>query len=120
MPSWDHVVAVVAGAARSDGDVHAHFGSLLGFDQHLDVARRLGLVRAAPGPVTGDAPEFVLTDAGREFVTQFRLTDLPAGRANDWSASMTEPATIELARRWGGVHERSARRLPRLERSGVQ
>lgn len=103
MTSWIHVLAVVVGAARPDGDVHAHFGSLLGFNDHLAAATELGLVRPAPEPVEDDAPEVVLTDAGQAFVEQFRLTELPAGRANQWPlhhSSLTEPACAELACRW--------------------
>jgi hypothetical protein len=103
MTSWTHVLAVVVGAARPDGDVYAHFGSLLGFNDHVAVAKRLGLVQAAPEPVADDAPEILLTDAGRAFVEQYRLTKLPEGRANYWTlraASLIEPATAELGRRW--------------------
>ncbi|MDT8913524.1 hypothetical protein [Amycolatopsis sp. PS_44_ISF1] len=109
--SWTHVLAVVVGAARPDGDVYAHFGSLRGFDDYLAVAERLGLVQAAPEPVADDAPEVLLTDAGRALIDQFQLTDLPEGRANYWKlrhGALTEPAATELARRWGALHgERS-------------
>ncbi|WP_410570576.1 hypothetical protein [Amycolatopsis sp. cmx-4-61] len=107
MNSWTHVLAVVVGAARPDGDVYAHFGSLLGFNAHSAVAERLGLVQAAPEPVADDAPEIVLTGTGRAFVEQFRLSELPAGRANYWSlhhAWLTEPAAAELGRRWDALH----------------
>ena len=103
MTSWTHVLAVIVGAARPDGDVYAHFGSLLGFNAHLAVAERLGLVQSAPEPVANDAPDIMLTDAGRAFVEQFHLDQLPEGRANYWNlrhASLTEPATAELTRRW--------------------
>ena len=106
MNSWPHVLAVVVGAARTDGDVYAHFGSLLGFNAHSDVAQELGLVQAAPEPLAADAPEFTLTDAGRAFVEQFQLAVLPEGRANYWNlrhASLTEPATADLARRWDAL-----------------
>ncbi|SEP53608.1 hypothetical protein [Amycolatopsis saalfeldensis] len=109
MTSWTHVLAVVVGAARPDGDVYAHFGSLLGFDAHLAVAEELGLVLPAPEPIADDAPEILLTDAGRAFVRQFQLTKLPAGRANYWNlrhASLTEPASTELACRWEALRAR--------------
>ena len=109
MTSWTHVLAVVVGAARPDGDVYAHFGSLLGFDAHLAVAKELGLVHPAPEPIADDAPEILITDAGRAFVQQFQLTKLPAGRANYWSlhhASLTEPASTELACRWEALRAR--------------
>jgi hypothetical protein len=107
MTSWTHVLAVVVGAARPDGDVYAHFGSLLGFNDHLAVAKELGLVQSAPEPVADDAPEIVLTDTGWAFVEQFRLTDLPVGRANHWNlhhTALTEPATAELAQRRDILH----------------
>jgi hypothetical protein len=110
MNSWTHVFAVIVGAARPDGDVYAHFGSLLGVNAHLSVAQELALVQAAPEPLAGDASEIVLTDAGRAFVEQFQLAELPAGRANYWNlrhASRTEPATAELARRWDALLTRS-------------
>ncbi|MBE8524823.1 hypothetical protein ILP97_46345 [Amycolatopsis sp. H6(2020)] len=110
MTSWTHVLAVIVGAARSDGDVYAHFGSLLGFNAHSAVAQELGLVQAAPEPIAADAPEILLTDAGRAFVEQFQLTGLPAARANYWNlrhAALTEPATAELARRWDALQTRS-------------
>src|SRR4051812_32825759 len=49
-----------------------------------------------------DTPEIVLTDAGRAFVEEFHLAELPEGRANYWTlhhASPTELATAELTRR---------------------
>lgn len=101
MNRWTHVLAVLVGAARPDGDVYAHFGSTLAFTEHLAVTKRLGLIRDAPGPVADDAPEFVLTDSGRAFVERFRLTELPAGRANNWPlrhSSLLEPADAELTR----------------------
>ena len=107
MNSWIHVLAVIVGAARPDGDAHAHFGSLRGFDAHLSVATSLGLVQPAPEPVADDAPEILLTDAGRAFVEQFQLTQLPEIRANYWNlrhAMLTDPATAELARRWDDLH----------------
>lgn len=107
MTSWTHVLAVVVGAARPDGEVYAHFGSLLGFNDHLGVATRLGLVRAAPEPVADDIPEVLLTDAGRAFIEQYQLTKLPEGRANYWplrAASLIEPATAELVCRWDALH----------------
>jgi|1185.fasta_scaffold837727_2 hypothetical protein len=103
MNSWTHVLAVVVGAARPDRDASAHFGSLLGFNDHLAVAERLGLVQTAPEPVADNAPEVLLTDAGRAFVEEYRLTNLPEGRANYWplrAAPLIEPATAELGRRW--------------------
>ncbi|UJW29830.1 hypothetical protein L3Q67_32005 [Saccharothrix sp. AJ9571] len=42
-------------------------------------------MQAAPEPVADDAPEVLLTDAGRAFVEQYRLTKLPEGRANYWT-----------------------------------
>jgi hypothetical protein len=101
MNSWTHVLAVLVGAARPDGDVYAHFGSLLGFTVHLAVAERLGLIQDAPSPIADGAPEFILTDTGRAFVERFRLTELPPGRANNWSLrhnSLLEPADAELTR----------------------
>jgi hypothetical protein len=107
MTSWTHVLGVVVGAARPDGDIYQHFGSLRGFNDHVADAKRLGLIQDAPEPVADDEPEFVLTDSGRAFVEQFRLLDLPAGRANYWHVrhdSVTEPATTELTRRWDALH----------------
>ncbi|OXM43789.1 hypothetical protein [Amycolatopsis alba] len=69
-------------------------------------------MQSAPEPGADDAPQILLTDAGRAFVEQFQLAELPAGRVNYWAlchASLTEPATAELARRWSALHvERSA------------
>ncbi|MFI6031642.1 hypothetical protein [Amycolatopsis magusensis] len=113
MTSWTHVLAVLVGAARPDGDVYAHFDSLRGFPDHLAVAQRLNLVRDAAEPVADDDPEVVPTDAGRAFIEQFRLTELPEGRANYWHlrhAALLEPAAAELTRRWNALHaERPSR-----------
>ncbi|MEU3767907.1 hypothetical protein AB0E55_22885 [Amycolatopsis keratiniphila] len=67
-----HVLAVVVGAARPDGD--AYFGSLPGFGDHLALAQKLGLVRSPPESVD-DAPEVLLTDTGRAFFERFQLAD---------------------------------------------
>ncbi|KMV13953.1 hypothetical protein ACT17_32755 [Mycolicibacterium conceptionense] len=96
--SWTHVLAVLAGAARPDNDVYAHFGSLLGFNQHATVARNLGLVL-----FSDDGTEIVLTPAGREFAERFRLSEAPAGRANYWGElGFGAEAEAELERLWEG------------------
>jgi hypothetical protein len=100
-------VLAVVGAGRPDGDAHARFGFLLGFDDHRAAAEELGLAQSPSEPVADDAPDTVLTDAGRVFVQQFRLTELPDGRANYWNvhhAALIEPATAELARRHSTLH----------------
>lgn len=102
VPSWTHVLGVLAGAARPDGDVYYHLGSLFGFGTHLAVASRLGLITTAAPPVSEDAPEYALTDLGREFVAQFGLSGFPPGRANAWPEAVTGPAADELERRWRG------------------
>ena len=89
--SWTHVLAVVAGAAREDGDVYHHFGSLFGFDQHRDIAATLGLVL----PECADEDTVILTDEGREFVDRFGLRAL-TGRANAWDRGEVEPALRAL------------------------
>ncbi|WP_215544885.1 hypothetical protein [Amycolatopsis sp. CA-230715] len=104
------MLAVLVGVVRPDGNAFAHFGSLRGFNDHLSVVKRLGLVRDADASVDDGAPEFVPTDPGREFVDQFRLTELPDGRANYWNLNhnwLVEPAATELARRWDALQAAS-------------
>ena len=58
-------------------------------------------------PDADDAPEVLLADVGRAFFEQFQLAELSKGLANYWNlhhASLTEPTTAELARRWGPLH----------------
>jgi hypothetical protein len=106
--SPSHVLAILNGAARPDADITAHFGSLFGMAEHLDAALRLGLVSEHPSdPTDLDAPTVVLTEAGQDFFRQFRLAELPEGRANHWHGSgageIADPARKELERRWQGL-----------------
>lgn len=77
MVSETHIIALVKGAL--EGDPEKHFGSLLGFDEHLRDAAQLGLVRCETGSY-----DVEVTDAGREFYESQRLFWLPPGRANAW------------------------------------
>jgi hypothetical protein len=70
-----HVVALLKGTI--EGDPYKHFGSLLGMDSHIAAAHHFGLIDA-----NGE-----LTEAGRAFYRDAKLSGLPEGRANYWSAS---------------------------------
>jgi hypothetical protein len=66
MLSPTHVLAIIKGAARPDGDITAHFGSLLGISEHLDAALRLGLVsERLSDPADPEAPTVLLTGRAR-------------------------------------------------------
>lgn len=84
MNSPAHLIAILKGEV--EGDPYRHFGSLLGFDQHLAAAAAAGLLR-----VDGTA-----TDEGLEFYRRHRLADLPAGRANYWKPAQIADAAAEL------------------------
>lgn len=82
--SSTHVIAVVKGVV--EGDPYQHFGSLLGFDQHLNAAAAAGLVSS----------ELDVTEKGREFYRRHRLAELPGGRANYWDEAVLAAAAAEL------------------------
>jgi hypothetical protein len=80
-------VALIKGAV--EGDVTAHFGSLGGFNAHVQLAQDLGLLNEAERP----------TALSRELYHRHHLADLPAGRAylawTAWSATV-DGLTAEL------------------------
>lgn len=80
-----HVIALLKGAV--EGDPEKHFGSLLGYDQHLTTAVRAGLVTVAGDP----------TDRGIEFYSWHLLDQLPDGRANYWPTEAVAAAAADLA-----------------------
>lgn len=79
-----HAIALVKGAV--EGDPHKHFGSLLGYEQHLIAAVGAGLV-----VLDGEA-----TDRGVAFYKRHGLETLPDGRANYWDADRLYDAASEL------------------------
>jgi hypothetical protein len=79
-----HVIAIIKGAV--EGDPQKHFGSLLGYSEHLAAAVRAGLV------TTDEQP----TDEGYEFYSWHNLDQFPAGRANYWHGEALVTACADL------------------------
>lgn len=78
---WDRdrlfAMAIVKGQLEN-GDPCRHFGSLMGFQHHLDETIKLGWV------FRDDAGQLSVTDAGRTAYHDLHLDKLPDGRAAHW------------------------------------
>jgi hypothetical protein len=72
-----HALALIKGSV--EGDSYKHFASLFGGDQHAAPLVTAGLL-------TGNGYDYDATEAGQAFYQEQHLDQLPAGRANNWSA----------------------------------